>query len=206
MQISQSPFVAQNLGMKRGTGQSSEVPSSKAVIDATITSNEPPAPAPKPQSGAVQDLVPRTRVDQDLERHSQTLFEKLQNAFGTFEGDENFDSTLDFDKDGEIGPSDFVAVSKLYNMLKPIAPSAKGPSIESTTELTTSDVAPPDAPSGSVAIDIQSARERAFEAFEKSFGSFAGDENYRSEYDFDNDGEVGPGDFSILSQMWNERF
>ncbi len=207
MQISNAATWASMQGVTRRPANAVDSPLPKAVTDVTQPSvGDPTAPQSPPNTKPVRDLVTQTGTDQDLERLSQTLFEKLQGAFGAFEGDENYDATLDFDKDGEIGPSDFVAVSKLYTLMAPQPPVAqqvtKAETVEATDPLSITDV-----PGNGVSDQrVESARDAAFRVFEESFGAFKGDENYRAELDFDNDGEIGPSDFSILSQVWDERF
>lgn len=44
-------------------------------------------------------------------------------------------------------------------------------------------------------------RDMGMEAFKKSFGSTKGDVGYRAEFDLDKDGEIGAGDFGILSTV-----
>lgn len=54
----------------------------------------------------------------------------------------------------------------------------------------------PEGPSG-----IVHRQPSRLEEFHKAFGAAKGDDNYVAEFDFDQDGEIGPGDFNQLARV-----
>lgn len=177
----------------------------EAVQNASKT--KPVEPNPQAQSKSL-DSNPKIEGTKNSTRSVPSLFDRFQKAFGTMEGDENFQTQFDFDRDGEIGPSDMTLLQRMTELDRPTLTfealqkafgSMKGDDLyDARYDLDQNgEIGPADF---TLFSNRTANADFGFEALQAAFGSSHGEANYNALADLDKDGEVGASDFTLYQR------
>lgn len=144
---------------------------------------------------------------------NDSVMKALRSAFGSAEGDKNWNADVDFDKDGEITVGDFSLYSESirkdkpadeFELLRRAFGSTKGDDrydgdldLDKNGEIDIADFA---LLSERRANENRKASDLA--AFRAAYGSTATDKHWNAAYDLDKNGEIDIGDFALLSAKY----
>lgn len=167
-----------------------------------------PAPAPSPTP------APTAKPDRSGgPLAADKVMQALRSAFGSVEGDKNWNAEVDFDKDGEITVGDFSLYSESLRKAKPADEfellrrafgSVKGEDrydenldLDKNGEIDIGDFA---LLSERKANEDRKAKDLA--AFRAAYGATEKDKHWNAAYDLDGNGEIDIGDYSLLSAKY----